>query len=95
MKELQPINQQVLIDITEEKKEARTASGIILPDSAKEKQKIGTVAAISNIENPEVAAGDKVMYKDFAGTEIEFENKKFLLIQYSDILAKVVEMDTI
>ncbi len=50
MKELQPINQQVLIDITEDVKEAKTASGIILPDNAKEKQKIGKVTAINNIE---------------------------------------------
>lgn len=95
MKELQPINQQVLIDITEDVKEAKTASGIILPDSAKEKQQIGKVTAISNIENPEIAVGDNVMYKEFTGTEVKFEGKKYLLIPYADILAKIVEMDSI
>ncbi len=95
MKELQPINQQVLIDITKDVKEAKTASGIILPNSAKEKQKIGKVIAISNIENPEIVVGDSVMYKDFTGTEVKFEEKEYLIIPYADILAKVVEMDSI
>ena len=95
MKELQPINQNVLIDITDEKKEQKTASGIILPESAKEKQSIGTIKAVSNIENPEIAVGDSVLYKEFAGTEVKFEDKKYLLIPYENILAKIVEMETI
>ena len=95
MKELQPINEKVLIDITEDKKEEKTVSGIILPDSAKEKQKFGIVKAISNIEKPEIAVGDKVLYKEYSGSEVKFEEKKYLLIPYEDILAKVVEMDAI
>jgi len=95
MRELQPVNQNVLIDITGEKKEVKTASGIILPDSAKEKEATGKVVAISNIENAEVQVGDVVLYKKFSGTETDFDGKKYLLLPYSDVLAKVVETESI
>jgi len=95
MKELQPINQNVLLDITENDAEQKTASGIIIPDSAKEKPKFAKIAGLSNIENIEVALGDTVFYKEFSGTETEFEGKKYLLVQYGDILAKIVETETI
>lgn len=95
MKELQPINQNVLLDLTEEQKEQKTASGIIIPDSAKEKQNIAKVVAVSNIENAEVTVGDSVLYKAYSGTETEFEGKKYLLLPYDDILAKIVETEAI
>ena len=95
MKELQPVNQNVLLDITEEEKVNKTASGIIIPDSAKEKETIAKVIAMSNIESAEIAVGDMVLYKAFSGTETEFEGKKYLLIPYADLLAKVVETDEI
>jgi len=95
MNELQPVNQNVLLDISDDKQEQRTTSGIIIPDSAKEKQNIAKVLAMSNIENAEIVVGDKVLYKSFSGNETEFEGKKYLLIQYSEILAKIVETDEI
>lgn len=95
MKELQPVNQNVLLDVTDDKTEQKTASGIIIPDSAKEKQTIAKVMAMSNIENAEISVGDSVLYKSFSGTETEFEGKKYLLIQYAEILAKIVETDEI
>ena len=95
MKELQPVNQNVLLDITEEEKVQTTASGIIIPDTAKEKNNIAKVVAMSNIENAEIAVGDSVLYKQFSGTETEFEGRKYLLIPYAELLAKVVETDAI
>ena len=95
MQELQPVNQNVLLYITEEEKITKTASGIIIPDSAIEKDNIARVVAMSSIENAEIAVGDKVLYKAFSGTETEFEGKKYLLIPYVDLLAKIVETDTI
>lgn len=95
MKELQPINQQVLLDLTEEKEEKKTPSGIIIPDTAKEKQNIARVLAMSSIENAEISVGDTVLYKDYAGSDTEFEGKKYLLIPYADILAKIVETEEI
>ncbi len=95
MNELQPINQNVLLELNDDKAEQKTASGLIIPDSAKEKQNIGTVTALGTIENAELAVGDKVLYKEFSGNEFEFEGKTFLMIQYADILAKVVITDSI
>jgi len=94
MKELQPINQQVLLEI-ERSKEETTASGIIIPDTAKEKSQYARVASLGGIEKPEISIGDLVFYKNFSGTEIEFEEKEFLMIPYADILGKVVETDKI
>jgi chaperonin GroES len=96
MNELQPVNQNVLLDISSDsKEEQKTTSGIIIPDTAKEKQNIAEVLAMSNIENTEIIVGDRVLYKSFSGNEIEFEGKKYLLIQYSEILAKIVETEEI
>ncbi len=95
MKELQPINQNVLLELLEDKTEQKTASGIIIPDSAKEKQKVAKVVAVSTIEEAEVSPGDEVLYKEYAGTEIEFEGKLFLLLPYSEILSKIVETESI
>jgi len=95
MKELQPVNQNVLLALPNNSEESKTASGLIIPETAKEKQNIAQVVAMSNIDNSEVAVGDQVMYNGFSGTETEFEGKKYLLIQYSDIMAKIVETDEI
>ncbi|WP_010663563.1 co-chaperone GroES [Marinilabilia salmonicolor] len=95
MKELQPINQNVLLELQDDSSEQTTASGIIIPHSVKSKEKAGKVAGISNIDNAEISVGDSVLYKEFSGTELEFEGKNFLLVPYSDILGKVVETDAI
>jgi chaperonin GroES len=94
-KELQPVNQQVVLDITEPKDEQRTSSGLIIPDSAKEKPKTARVAWMDQIENAGIKPGDNVLFKPFSGTEMEFEGKKYLFLAYADILAKVVETEKI
>jgi len=95
MKEPQPINQQVVLDITESKDEQRTSSGIIIPDVAKEKPKAARVAWMAAIEKAEIKPGDLVLYKPYSGSEVEFESGKYLIVQYADIFAKVVETDLI
>lgn len=95
MRELQPINQQVILDITDKNQEKKTASGIIIPDSAKEKPKTAPVVWMSQIDKAEIKPGDTVLFKPFAGTELEFEGKQFLFLSYADILAKVVETEMI
>jgi len=95
MKELQPVNQNVLIEIIENRPEQKTSSGIIIPDSVSEAQNEGKVVAISAVENSEIAVGDRVMFKEHSGTETEFEGKHYLFVQYSDILGKIVETDKI
>ncbi len=95
MKELQPINQNVLLDVTDDTKEQKTASGIIIPDTAKEKNNFAKVVAISNVENSEIVVGETVLYKEYAGSNIKFEGKEYLLVPYDSILAKVVETESI
>lgn len=94
MKELQPINQNVLLDLSESKI-TRTSSGIIIPDTAQEKPIFARVLGLSNIENAEIGIGDMVVFKKYSGSEIEFEGKKYLLMPYADILAKIVETEMI
>lgn len=95
MKELQPINQNVLLDISNKEADQKTKGGIIIPDTAKEKPKMAKVLGLSKIDNPEIAVGDTVLFKEFSGTETEFEGRKYLIIPYDDILAKVVETEAI
>jgi len=93
MKELQPINQHVLLEL--EASEEKTASGIIIPDTAQEKPIFAKVLALSGIEDPEISVGDVVFYKNFSGTELEFDGRNFLMMPYADILGRVVETDKI
>jgi chaperonin GroES len=95
MKELQPLNENVLLELSEEFMETKTAGGIIIPDTAKEKPQMGKVVALGNIENPAVAVGDVVLYKKFSGTEMKFEGKDYLFMPYADLLAKIVETEEI
>jgi chaperonin GroES len=95
MKELQPVNQQVLLDITASQQEKKTASGIIIPDLAKEKAQIAPVLGMSINENAEIKPGDTVLFKPFSGNEIDYEGKKYLILPYADILAKIVETEEI
>lgn len=67
-----------------------TMGGIIIPDSAKEKPLRGKILATGNGTKDEemvLKAGDEVLYGKYAGTEIEFENKKYIIMRQSDVLA--------
>ncbi len=93
MKELQPLQEYVLLEMAEQ--EEKTQGGIIIPDTAKEKPQYGKVVAIGNIENPGISIGDYVYFKKFSGTEIEYQGKDLLFVQYADLLAKLVETESI
>lgn len=94
MKELQPVNQQVLLDL-QQNVEVKTPGGIIIPDTVREKPVYGKVMAMSTIENPEIAVGDVVFFKEYSGSKVKFESREYFLIPYADILAKVVETEAI
>lgn len=87
---IKPLADRVLIKAAAA--EEKTLGGIIIPDSAKEKPLQGIVIATGNGTKDEemvVKAGDNVLYGKYAGTEIEFENEKYLIMRQSDILAVV------
>jgi len=70
--------------------EEKTASGIIIPDTAKEKPQRGTIVAVGNGTKDEemlVKVNDIVLYGKYAGTELELEGEKYLIMKQSDILA--------
>ncbi len=73
--------------------EEKTASGIIIPDTAKEKPQRGTVISVSEVDEkgnkPAVKVGDTVLYGKYAGTEISIEGTDYLIMRESDIFATI------
>jgi len=87
---IKPLADRVLLQPVEA--ETTTASGLIIPDSAKEKQQKGTVLAVGNGTKDEpmtVKVGDTVLYGKYAGTELILEGIEYLIMRESDILAIV------
>lgn len=87
---LKPLADRVIIKPTPA--EEVTMSGIIIPDSAKEKPLRGTVLAAGNgtkDEEMQLKEGDQVLYGKYAGSEIEFEGEKYLIMRQSDVLAVI------
>jgi len=85
---IQPLADRVLIQPAEA--EQKTASGIIIPDTAKEKPQRGTIIAVgkgTKDHEMTVKEGDKVLYGKYSGTEIDIEGTKYLIMKESDIFA--------
>lgn len=85
---IKPLADRVLI--LPAQAEEKTASGIIIPDTAKEKPQRGTVVATGNGTKDEemlVKVNDTVLYGKYAGTELELDGEKYLIMRQSDILA--------
>ena len=85
---VKPLADRVLIEPA--KAEETTASGIIIPDTAKEKPQRGTVVAVGTGKKDEpitVKAGDTVLYGKYSGTEINIEGTDYLIMRESDIFA--------
>lgn len=86
---LKPLSDRVLVKPAEA--EQKTAGGIIIPDSAKEKPLKGNVLAVgpgTKDETMQVSEGDEVLYGKYAGTEVEIDGEKLIIMRQSDILAK-------
>ncbi|MPV78203.1 co-chaperone GroES [Campylobacter hepaticus] len=79
----QPLGKRVLVKRVEETK--TTASGIIIPDNAKEKPLMGEVVAISK-ESNDISNGDKIVFAKYGGTEIKLDNNEYLVLNLDDIL---------
>ena len=94
--DLQPLGDRLIVEVLEE--EETTVSGIVLPDTAKEKPQKGKVLAVGEGKWDEdgekripldVAEGDTVLYSKYGGTEVEVEGEDLLVLRESDVLAKV------
>jgi chaperonin GroES len=90
---LQPLGKRIVIKKLEA--ETKTQSGIVLPQSAQEKPQYAEVVAVSeDVKNDkeiksELKVGDKVIYSQYAGTEVKLDDIEYIVIKYEDILAIV------
>lgn len=92
-KKLTPLGDRVVVK--PEPQEEKTRSGIVLPDTAKEKPSEGTVVAVGAgriLDNgqkvpSEVKIGDKIIYSKYGGTEVKIEDEEYIILQERDILA--------
>nr|C5D4F3.1 RecName: Full=Co-chaperonin GroES; AltName: Full=10 kDa chaperonin; AltName: Full=Chaperonin-10; Short=Cpn10 [Geobacillus sp. WCH70] len=92
---LKPLGDRVVIEVIET--EEKTASGIVLPDTAKEKPQEGRVVAVGKgrvldsgeCVAPEVEVGDRIIFSKYAGTEVKYDGKEYLILRESDILAVI------
>ncbi|CAI9396701.1 co-chaperone GroES [Niallia sp. Sow4_A1] len=90
---LKPLGDRIIIELVET--EEKTASGIVLPDSAKEKPQEGKVVAVGTgrvLESGErvaleVSVDDRIIFSKYSGTEVKYEGKEYLILRESDILA--------
>jgi chaperonin GroES len=80
-----PLGLRLLVERVEEA--SKTASGIIIPDSAKEKPLTAKVVAVGNeIDTAIIAVGDKVVFAKYGGTEINLDGKEYLVLSVDDVL---------
>ena len=90
---LKPLGDRIIIELVE--LEEKTASGMVLPDTAKEKPQEGKVVAVGTgrvLENGErvaleVSVGDSIIFSKYAGTEVKYDGNEYLIVRENDILA--------
>jgi len=88
--QIKPFEDRVLVE-PEEMEESKTKSGLIIPDTAKEKPRTGKVIEVGTDEElaENIKVGDRIVFAKFTGEEVEFEDIKYLIVSRSDILAVI------
>jgi chaperonin GroES len=92
-----PLTDHIVLQAIEE--EELTASGLVIPDSAKEKPQHGNVVSVGPgkmndagvVETIDLGEGDRVLYQKYTGQEINVENEDYIIIRFQDVLAKLVD----
>ncbi|MDR2740131.1 MAG: co-chaperone GroES [Treponema sp.] len=85
---VKPLADRVMVKL--EKNEAKTAGGIIIPDTAQEKTQTGAVVAVGDDKEViKVKVGDKVMYDKYAGTQVKIDGTEHLILKMADIIAVI------
>lgn len=90
---IRPLGERIIVKVLES--EEKTKSGIVLPDSAKEKPQMGKILAVGSgkvLDNGqklplEVKVGDKVLFAKYAGTEVKLDGEEYMVLKENDILA--------
>ena len=94
---IKPLGERIVLKVMES--EEKTKSGIVLPDTAKEKPQMGKVLAVGSgrvLENGqrvplEVKVGDKVLFAKYAGTEVKIDGEEYMVLKENDVLAIIPE----
>ena len=86
---IKPLDDRVLVELVEE--ESKTASGLYIPDTAKEKPRLGTIIAVGTDEDlqEKIKVGNQILFAKYGGEEVETNGTTYKIIQRSDILAVV------
>jgi chaperonin GroES len=85
---IEPLGARVVIKPLEQ--ETKTASGLLIPESAKEKPQTGQVVAVGDDEDIKLKVGDRILFAKYTGTEFKLDGQDYLLMEYSDILARLL-----
>ncbi|MGB9639877.1 MAG: co-chaperone GroES [Anaerolineales bacterium] len=86
---IQPLGTRVLIKPLEQ--ESKTASGLYIPETAKDKPQTGVVIAIGDSEDIKLKVNDKVLFAKYSGTEFKLDGEEYLLMECTDVLARLLE----
>lgn len=86
---IQPLGTRVVIKALEQ--EGKTASGLYIPETAKEKPQSGLVVAIGDSEDIKLKVDDRVLFAKYTGTEFKLDGQDYLLMECNDILARLLE----
>ena len=84
---VEPLGSRVLIRPLEQ--ESKTASGLLLPETAKEKPQTGEVVAIGDDEDITLKVGDRVLFAKYSGTEFKLDGVEYILFDVADVLARL------
>jgi chaperonin GroES len=83
---IEPLGSRVLIRPLEQ--ESKTASGLLLPETAKEKPQTGEIVATGDDEEIKLKVGDKVLFAKYSGTEFKLDSVEYILFESTDVLAR-------
>lgn len=84
---IEPLGARVLLKTVEQ--EDRTSSGLYLPETAKEKPQMAVVIAVGDDEDIKLKVDDKVLFAKYSGTEVSYKGQTYLLMDVSDVLARI------
>jgi chaperonin GroES len=85
---IQPLGTRVVIKPLEQ--ESKTASGLYIPETAKEKPQSGLVMAVGESEDIKLKVDDKVLFAKYTGTEFKLDGQDYLLMEYNDVLGRLL-----
>lgn len=86
---IQPMGTRILVKPLEQ--EAKTTSGLLLPETAKEKPQTGLVAAVGDDEEIKLKVDDRILFAKYTGTEFKMDGEDYLILECTDVLARIVD----